>query len=184
MRPIIIAVFVLALSSTTGYSQTQQLSQRKAANDFYSREKANGHSPTLEDVEKAVDDVRQQEVKAFNAGHPEFITPADLEDVKKAVAEQVQKAKDDEDRLKSIAVAKASDDAQIKKQDADVARGLKENHCPSHVSIGTAESCVYLLKGWPDHINADALSGKQLVYPHAYIYINLRGRVEDIQTQE
>src|SRR5947209_2029947 len=125
MRPITIAFFALALSAT-GNAQTQQLSQRKAANEFY----AKANSPTLAEIEKVVDDVRQQEVKAFNEGHLELIIPADLEDVKKAVAAQAQKTKVDEDRLKSIAVAKASDDAQVKEHADYVARKLKEHHCP------------------------------------------------------
>jgi hypothetical protein len=68
---------------------------------------------------------------------------------------------------------------------------LAKNHCPpnsdSSSLIGASEHCVYLLMGHPDHTNADALSGDQLVYNHngaydTYVYIGKNGLVENVQT--
>ena len=61
---------------------------------------------------------------------------------------------------------------------------LSESELVTVLSAGTSETCVYLLKGWPNHINTDARSGKQLVYTGMYVYIDLRGLVENIQTEE
>lgn len=51
------------------------------------------------------------------------------------------------------------------------------------VRVGMSEDCVYILLGKPNHINKEVRSGKQLVYSNNHIvYINLDGRVENIQS--
>ncbi len=118
-------------------------------------------------MKKAYDSARSRELEAIASGNEQLISPEERESLKreKAAAEAAGQALETEE------------DVERNRQ-----RAIASNHCPIQVQIGTTETCVHLLMGEPDKSNDDALSGKQLVYPHdAYVYIGLDGRVEDIQ---
>jgi hypothetical protein len=168
------------------------LTQREAAWKA-KKESWTAGGATLEEIQAAVEVARQAEIKAITSGHTELVAPEDVEDCKRAMARAVAAENEAKAKAESAARAKASDDAIAARKAAEHRAELLKYHCPtsqasvdfprSYIHIGTSEACVYLLLGYPDHINEDALSGKQLVYPnYYYVYINLRGYVENIQS--
>jgi len=145
-------------SSGTGNTKkevtlTQRLPSKGEALEKIRREKSALGGASVEDSYNAVIAAQAAEVNAIRSGHPELVALEDL-----AGAKEVAKQEDRQDRL-------------------DL------HHCPSVVRIGIEEACVYILLGYPDHTNDDALSGKQLVYPHDYfVYVDHDGIVENIQS--
>jgi hypothetical protein len=159
---------------------------------------------TLQEMQRQVrEDTRLKEMKTIREGHPERVAPEDREACMKEVAEQeaaeaakkAAQAQAEEARLKEMAANKARDAAADKawaeKERQDHERQMKLNHCPQSVHIGTSETCVYLIEGQPTRVNEDLRSGTQLVYrkyvsdtdtQEKYIYIDLNGRVANVQT--
>jgi hypothetical protein len=188
-----VLILVLVLTVPVVVSQTVLLqTQRQAASNTAERLKSTGYTPTLEEIEAGVDVARQAEITAIRNGHPEKVAPADTEDCRKVMAKQDadawtarQKAVTDAEIAASDAAAAAAAEKERKVEAKNDRADLLKHHCPAAVHIGTSVTCVYLILGYPDHTNVDARSGKQLVYPDdTYVYINLRGFVEDFQSRE
>jgi len=137
---------------------------------------------TLEEIEAAVKTARQAEIKAITSGHIDLVAPEDLEDCRKSMARKVALDAETEARKAWTDTVAKSDAAHKEAKERELVEARKKSHCPSFLSIGISEECVYLLMGYPDRTNEDLRTGKQLVYSNdRYVYIDLRGRVENIQ---
>jgi hypothetical protein len=125
---------------------------------------AAGKLASSAEMETAWKAARKAEIDAVRSGHGNSVDPSDLEECQRAIEVE-------------------DFNARQAKYEASKKEDLTRNHCSEEVQIGTSETCVYLLMGYPDQTNVDSLSGKQLVYPNdRFVYINTQGNVEDVQS--
>ena len=195
MKRVIFAVAVLGASMIKAQEPSSYLETQQHAVDRVTRiAKMMG----VTNSQKVYDGLREaaleNEMKAVRSGHPELVAPEDIDSCQKEIVRQdTAKVAEERARQQSIETTRASDVAKAEREKIEVQQREEErqkelalNHCGTFVWIGTTEHCVYLLDGYPDHTNDDLRSGKQLVYRRGdedrYIYIDMHGRVENIQT--